>query len=203
VDWPVVIIALVLLVLFYVWWLARRIGRLNVRTGAALDALQGQLERRAAAAATLTGGGAAGTRQAALLAPNAGRPDTEGRQAAENDLVRALRQLPVQAADDPELRAENRRLGVARQVYNDAVRDTRALRTARVPRMFFLGRGTLPGYFDIDELDLDAIEQDKRGAEAVRAAVTESVAAASAVMLVPRQGPESVSGVGEATTGHS
>jgi hypothetical protein len=195
VDWPVVVVAVVLVLFFYAWWLARRIARLNARTAAALDALEGQLRRRGSAAAALHGVAA----QAALVA---GRPDTDARQAAENDLVRALRQLPAQAAGDAALRAENRRLGVARQVYNDAVRDTRALRTARIPRMFWLGRsGPLPEYFDVDELDLDAIEHDRLEAEAVRAAGTPSPRSEPDPLIVL---PAVVApGVGEATAGPS
>lgn len=201
--WPVVIVVLVLLVLGYVWWLARRIDRLNARTAAALDALEDQLGRRAAAALAIPGPAAAAARAAAAAAPGSGRPDSDGRQTAENDLIRALRQLPGHAADDLALRAENRRLGVARQVYNDAVRDTRALRTARVPRMFFLARRLpLPGYFDVDELDLDAIDHDRRGAEAIQAAI----ALAPRVVAqppAPEPSVETVRGVGEATAGAS
>jgi hypothetical protein len=212
VDWPVVVVVLVLLVLVYAWWLSRRIDRLNARTGAALDALEDQLGRRAAAALALSAPAASAAREAAAATTGGGRPDTDGRQAAENDLVRALRQLPGNAADDAGLRAANRRLGVARQVYNDAVRDTRALRTARVPRMFFLGRRLpLPEYFDVDELDLDAIDRDRRvGQEKSDAAALASQpvgpppgALASQPVGPPPGGVETVRGVGEAAAGPS
>lgn len=178
----------------YVWWLARRIDRLNARTGAALDALEDQLGRRAAAAIALSAPAASAAREAAAATTGSGRPDTDGRQAAENDLVRALRQLPGNAADDAGLRAANRRLGVARQVYNDAVRDTKALRTARVPRMFLLARRLpLPEYFDVDELDLDAIDRDRRAGQEKLDAV---VLASQPVLPEP-------SGVEEAAAGPS
>lgn len=170
VDWPVVIVVASVFVLSYVSWLSRRIVRLTARTRAALDALEEQLGRRAKAAAELPGAEAVAT-----VALSSGRPDSDVRQGAENDLVRELRHLGVSALDAPELLAENRRLVVARQVYNDAVRDTRSLRTARIPRIFWLARRRpLPQYFDVDELDLDAVER-----EATRRAAAEDVGRAT------------------------
>lgn len=174
-DWPVVIVVALVLVLLYAWWLSRRIVRLTVRTGAARDALEEQLGRRAKAAAELPGAQAA-----AAAALTSGHPDSDARQGAENDLVRALRQLGTAALDAPALLAENRRLVVARQVYNDAVRDTRSLRTARIPRTFLLARRQpLPEYFDVDELDLDALEHGRRERDAVRRATAEDVGRAT------------------------
>ncbi|GAA0274054.1 hypothetical protein [Cryptosporangium japonicum] len=174
-DWPVVIVVALVFVLLYVWWLARRIARLTARTAAALDALAEQLGRRARAAAALP---AAADLATATL--TSGSPDTDARQGAENDLVRELRQLGTAALDAPGLLAENRRLVVARQVYNDAVRDTRSLRSARIPRIFWLARRQpLPQYFDVDELDLDAVENDRREREAVRRAAAEDVGRAT------------------------
>lgn len=44
------------------------------------------------------------------------------------------------------------RVQIARRFYNDAVRDTRILRTHRMPRMFRMaGRRPLPQFFDIDD----------------------------------------------------
>ncbi|SHN45063.1 hypothetical protein [Cryptosporangium aurantiacum] len=165
-DWPVVIVVALTLVLLYVWWLSRRIARLTARTRAALDALEEQLGRRAEAAAELPG-----VHEVAKAALTSGRPDSDARQGAENDLVRELRHLGADALEAPALLAENRRLVVARQVYNDAVRDTRSLRTARIPRTFWLARRRpLPQYFDVDELDLDAVDHERREQEALRRA---------------------------------
>ncbi|TQS41593.1 hypothetical protein [Cryptosporangium phraense] len=165
-DWPLVAAVALVLVLVYVWWLARRITRLTARTAAALDALEEQLGRRAKAAAELPA-----AREVATIALSSGRADSDARQGAENDLVRELRHLGPDALAAPDLPAENRRLVVARQVYNDAVRDTRSLRTARIPRAFRLGSGALPLYFDIDEVDLDAVahQQAARTARATAA----------------------------------
>lgn len=51
-----------------------------------------------------------------------------------------------------ELREAAARVPVARRLYNDAVRDTRALRARRMPRLLRLaGRVELPQFFDIDD----------------------------------------------------
>jgi hypothetical protein len=43
-------------------------------------------------------------------------------------------------------------VGLARRFYNDAVRDTRALRRSRLARVLRLhGRRPLPRFFDIDD----------------------------------------------------
>ncbi len=64
------------------------------------------------------------------------------------------------AADDGALTSTQRdelhesavRVSIARRFYNDAVRDTRALRRGRMPRLFHLaGRRELPQFFDIDD----------------------------------------------------
>ena len=64
-----------------------------------------------------------------------------------------------------ELREGAARVQVARRFYNDAVRDTRALRSRRMPRLLRLaGHRALPQFFDIDDTgtipacgDLDTI----------------------------------------------
>ena len=119
------------------------------------------------------------SRRAARAALEAGAADLAGadldaRAATENDLVRALRAAPLHASDPAvaDLVTASRRVAVARQVYNDAVRDTRALALARVPRAFRLSAGqALPGYFDVDELDLEARVRPSIAATAADAGV--------------------------------
>ena len=56
------------------------------------------------------------------------------------------------------------RVGLARRFYNDAVRDTRTLRTQRLARVQRLhARRPLPRYFDIDD-GLDAVLSGGRAA---------------------------------------
>lgn len=149
----------------YLGWLAGRLDRLHARCVAARAALDAQLVRRAAVAARLTEAAAADSPAGALhrvaaVALTTDPADLDQREAAENDLTRALRHALLDAPEPvrAEVATVSRRLAVARQLYNDAVRDTLALRTARIPRAFHLGaRHPLPRYFDIDELDVDRV----------------------------------------------
>jgi hypothetical protein len=156
------VVVLVALLAWYVTWTAGRIDRLHARVDAARGVLDAQLVRRASAAIQLV------TLAAALLGPElaarlgaaargAVEADAARREGAENDLSRVLREVPAPAGDaDAEgysdLVVAATRVGMARQFYNDAVRDTRALRGRRVPRLFRLGgRRPLPAYFEIDD----------------------------------------------------
>jgi len=56
-----------------------------------------------------------------------------------------------------ELQEASARVRIARRFYNDAVRDTRALRGRRLPRLFRMaGRRATPEFFDIDDTLPDA-----------------------------------------------
>jgi len=88
------------------------------------------------------------------LADIADRADRAHRSDAENDLSRALSTIPPAA--EPDLAAEladaSERVVLARRFYNDAVRDTRALRAVWFTRVFGLaGRAAMPDYFEIAE----------------------------------------------------
>lgn len=159
------VVAAVVVLASYVTWLARRIDRLYARVEAAYSALDAALVRRATAAVQLaTHAGAAGglpattataiahAAEAALTAAPAGR------EGAENDLSRALQLALAGPSADWAAQAELRvelgvaatTVGYARQFHNDAVRDTRALRFQRMPRLLGLSRGLpLPRYFEI------------------------------------------------------
>ena len=147
---------------------ARRLDRLHVRTDAAAAALAAVLDRRAAVvrAIAATAGPVALTDpdrralRAAARAVAATRAASDGgldaeREAAENDLTRALGALDT-AALPADLAAEladaHVRVSVARRVHNDAVRDTRALRGRRMVRWLHLaGTAPAPRYFEIAE----------------------------------------------------
>jgi hypothetical protein len=143
----------------WVTWIASRVDRLYNRTGAARASLDAQLVRRAAALQALV------DRSVDQLSPQRAEhlravsrasldADETTREAAENDLSRALREIPPNL--DPELLADladaARRVTFARRFYNDAVRDTVALRGQWLPRIFRLGRRrALPTFFEIDD----------------------------------------------------
>lgn len=162
-EYAVSAVVVVVLLAAYVTWLAGRIERLQARVTAAHTALDAQLVRRAAAAVELADvqrhelpGPAEDVRAAARACLDAA-DDQEQREALENDLTRAVHRLTLRP-DDPavtDLVATSRRLGVARQVHNDAVRDTLDLRRRRLPRALRLGsRNPMPRYFDIAEFAL-------------------------------------------------
>ena len=166
----VTVVAVVALVAAYITWTAGRVDRLHARVDAARAVLDAQLVRRAAAAQMLAGWAAArGALPPAVTDDLAGAAraarDSEdaGREAAENDLSRALHAaLAAQPAVDDEgqrlleeLETASTRVGFARQFHNSAVNDTRALRFRAVPRLLRLGAGRpMPTYFEIDDTAL-------------------------------------------------
>jgi hypothetical protein len=157
----VILAAVAVIVLLFVWvsWTSTRVDRLHDRTALARAALDAALVRRAAALQALASHSAAELgpqREARLLALAAASLDADDstREAAENDLSRALRIIPAGA--DPALLADltdaARRVALARRFYNDAVRDTVSLRRRRLPRLFRLGGAEpLPAFFEIDD----------------------------------------------------
>jgi hypothetical protein len=171
------LIAGAVLVVLAVWatWTLNRLRRLEARVEQAWAALDTQLRRRVGLADELARNhpGALGVPAAARLsaaATGARRLAGGDREHAENDLGHALRELPgdlpgVPVALQADIQGTAVRVGLARRFYNDAVRDTRALRRRRVSRLLRLHAGRpLPRFFDIDarlpELD--------RGVDAAR-----------------------------------
>jgi len=129
---------------------ATRLDRLHVRTDAAWAALDAALCRRACVVSALNGGSALGSAADAVLGGRA----REAREEVENELGRALAVL--NRAELGSARAAladaEQRVVIARRVYNDAVRDTLALRSHRMVRWLRLaGTAPLPRYFEIVE----------------------------------------------------
>ena len=159
----------------YLVWTDGRLDRLGTRVQGAWSALDAQLVRRSAAAGELAaycrrhGLGDAGANEAMEDAAVAAQvADGAERERAENELSKAIRRalsrLPAAAlgAEKAErlrsdLVAAAARVGLARQFYNDAVRDLRALRRRRIAGV--LGRtrglGASFAYFEIDDTALD------------------------------------------------
>lgn len=166
---------------------ATRLDRLHVRTDAAWAALDAALGSRARAvmgvdAMGVDGGSAAlrGAADAALLAGLDPALRTAGRWAhraglavredVENELGRVLAALDrggLESACADRLADAEQRAMIARRVYNDAVRDTLALRSHRMVRWLRLaGTAALPRYFEIAEPALAGygLELDGAGA---------------------------------------
>jgi hypothetical protein len=161
-PWLLVLGVAVLLLLVWTAWTLTRLRRLEVRVDRAWTALETQLRRRVGLAEELArsypatlGEGAAARLTAA--ATEARAPRGGDREQAENVLGHALRDLPaelpgVPAALQSDLAGTATRLALARRFYNDAVRDTRALRRRRLARLLRLHASRpLPRFFDIDD----------------------------------------------------
>jgi hypothetical protein len=175
------VVAVVVAVLLSMWvtFTLTRLDRLHARVDAAHAALDAQLVRRAAAllhvaeapdsalpdalrhryqdvaSRALAGRGSAPESAAHPSALSVG-VDTDGEE-VENEVGRAVLELDARRESLPvaytaELREGAARVRVARRFYNDAVRDTRALRQRRMPRLLRLaGHRAVPAFFDIDD----------------------------------------------------
>jgi hypothetical protein len=150
--WVVVVVAVVAVLATYLTWTAQRVDRLHDRSAAAARSLDAHLLRRAAAAAVL-----AEDRQspelyaAARIALDA---VPEEREAAENDLTRLLRTVPLapELPRDDAVISASRRLVLARQVHNDLAREAHSARRRRLVRILLLTRRhDRPRFFDIDD----------------------------------------------------
>ncbi|MBE7190075.1 NUDIX hydrolase [Jatrophihabitans endophyticus] len=181
IGWLVLAVVVAILLTVWVTFTLTRLDRLHARVDAAQAALDAQLVRRAAAlshvavAAPPDLAPAERTRVEAVaqLALDRGVADQAGergpggeREAAENAVGREVAQLAVDEhalgpAVAAELREAATRVLIARRFYNDAVRDTRALRARRMPRLLHLaGHRALPDFFDIDDTIPPSREQD-------------------------------------------
>jgi hypothetical protein len=164
--WLWVLLALVVIAVVGVATLVstrvRRLDRLHVRTDAARAGLQAALERRTAAAlavaAALDGvrDGSDGLR-AAVAGARAASVAGGDREGAENVLGRELAAVPRGGLPDAvleELVDAEQLLILARRVHNDAVRDTRELRSRRLVRWLHLaGTAPMPEYFEIADAE--------------------------------------------------
>lgn len=162
IGWLVAAVVVAVVVTMWITFTLTRLDRLHARVDAAQAALDAQLVRRAAALqhaaespdSLVPDGRRAGLEQISRAALAAGQDD-QVRQTRENAVGRSLVdlvELPLDASADEELRESAARVLIARRFYNDAVRDTRALRERRMPRLFRLaGRRPMPTFFDIDD----------------------------------------------------
>jgi hypothetical protein len=165
--WLLAAAAVVVVLLAWAGWTLSRLRRLRGRVAHAWTALDTQLQRRAGLAEELARNhpGALGDGRAARLAEAAAEaraPKAGDREAAENALGAELRELPADLAGVPtalrtDLTGTTTRVALARRFYNDAVRDTHALRRRRLTRLLRVHAAhPLPRFFDIDVRQHDA-----------------------------------------------
>ncbi len=159
--WTAVAVVVLVLLAWSAWSLVR-LGRLEGRVQRARTALETQLRRRAGLAAELAREypdviGPDRARALAAAAEGARATVPEDREAAENALGRQLRDLPAELPGvsvplQADLAGTGTRVALARRFYNDAVRDTQALRSRRLLRVLRLHAGRpMPRFFDIDD----------------------------------------------------
>jgi hypothetical protein len=156
----VVLGAVVLLLVLYGFWTARRLDRLHARLDAAVAALDAQLRARAEATARFAADGdlprdaIAGLALAAEVAAEAPGLGHD-REVVENVLSRALTAVTEEAGVDAAgfaLADAVARASFARRFHNDAVRDVLVVRKRRIVRYLRLaGRAPLPAYFEMVE----------------------------------------------------
>jgi hypothetical protein len=164
VGWLVFAVVVAVLLTMWITFTLTRLDRLHARVDAAQAAMDAQLVRRAAALQHVAEAADSGVPDALRAAYDdiAKRAlDTalseDDRRGAENAVGRALVELAVlphrlRPAAAEELQEAAARVLIARRFYNDAVRDTRALRARRMPRLFRMaGRRPMPRFFDIDD----------------------------------------------------
>ena len=179
VGWLIFAVAVAIVLTMWVTFTLTRLDRLHARVDAAQATMDAQLVRRAAALLHVAESADSGVPDAlrggyedvAQQALNAVQDDLE-RQDTENAVGRAVRELaqlpePLRRDAAEELTEAAARVLIARRFYNDAVRDTKALRGRRMPRLFRLaGRRPMPEFFDIDDsppiLTRSTTEEDKK-----------------------------------------
>lgn len=135
--------------LLWAYFTAQRLNRLHIRTDAALASLQAALDRRAAIAAVLLPdcNREAAEAQAVPLAYATFGQRIEKERAISANIAQLGNDMPLPLAD------AQIRLQLAHRFYNDAVADTRALRTRPLVRVTRLGgSAALPEFFEYTEL---------------------------------------------------
>ncbi len=182
VGWLFLAVGLAIVLSMWVTFTLTRLDRLHARVDAAWAALDGQLVRRAAALLHVAESPDSGlperlrgpSEQAAqhALSIKDAKPQASvdlddyrvARQRAENAVGHAIAELAEVAVmlypfAVAELSEGAARVRVARRFYNDAVRDTRSLRSRRMPRVLRLaGRRAMPQFFDIDDSGAISVE---------------------------------------------
>jgi hypothetical protein len=161
-GWLIAAVVVAVLLTSWITFTLTRLDRLHARVDAAQAALDAQLVRRAAALLHVaeSADGTLGDDERAHLervSEDALNASLDDRETAENAVGRAMVELSGRHADlsragVEELHEAGTRVLIARRFYNDAVRDTRALRGRRMPRLLHLaGRRDMPQFFDIDD----------------------------------------------------
>lgn len=142
----IVITALVL----WAYFTAQRLNRLHIRTDSARQSLQAALDRRAVLVGALLAdtGELARRAEAVPLQYSRFAERARAERAISASILNAQGELPDSIIDAAT------RVELAHRFYNEAVSDTRALRTRILVRSFRLGgKAPLPEYFELLDTD--------------------------------------------------
>lgn len=171
-EWTLIlVVALLILGVWYLSSTAGRLDRLNKRVESSQHSLDTQLLRRASLATELAASGVLDPASSAVLADAAHtvriapQDRSEERALAESNLtevldalfsdpanVAAMRQAPGGAELAAELDTVSRRLAMSHRFLNDGVRANRDVRKQRLVRWFRLaGTSVAPESFEFDD----------------------------------------------------
>lgn len=169
-EWVTIVVAVVLILGWYLSYSAARLDRLHTRVESTSAALDAQLVRRAEATLELANSGhldaASGLILAAAAAESLATVEGDpGREGVESDLTDALDAAlspitvdALRATDEPTAESLTRisdagtRVQLARRFHNDAVIDVRQVRRKTVVRLFRLaGHAELPSTIEFDD----------------------------------------------------
>ena len=142
----VALVAVFVAVIAGVWaaGLAQRLNRLHIRTDAARLSLQGALDARAAVVEALQPELAEEVNRLSTTVLRA--TDMGHRSDAENALARRLN---TEVLGNSSFIAASTRVDLAARFYNEAVADTRSVRSRPVVKLFKLaGRAPLPEFYE-------------------------------------------------------
>lgn len=138
-------------VVLWAYSTAQRLNRLHIRTDSARQALEASLDRRAALVGALIPGSVEAARQAEAIPLIYSRFADRSRAERRISAIILMQQPPVpEALVDAAARVE-----LAHRFYNEAVTDTRDLRTRVSIRTLRLGgRAPLPEYFELVDTEI-------------------------------------------------
>lgn len=145
------IAVLVTAVMLWAYSTAQRLNRLHIRTDSARQSLGAALDRRAALVGALIPGAVDAARRAEAIPLIYSRFEDRARAERRISEVIISQPAPVpEALIDAAARVE-----LAHRFYNEAVTDTRDLRTRVLIRSLRLGgRAPLPEYFELVDTDI-------------------------------------------------
>lgn len=144
-TWIIIISVAITVFLAYCWFTAQRMHRLQIRTDAALNALEAALDRRAVVVSMVNPAARTYAIQAEAIRLSPEHFERRGQQ--EREIAEVINALP-DPLPPPLVEAETR-VQIAYRFYNDAVLDFRSIRMRPLVRALRLGgNAAIPEFFE-------------------------------------------------------